>query len=103
MFRVNINVGGVFGDTFYFDNLPARKDILKALRENMKIAPEYSDDYKRAIEGAKKYNWPKTWTSGLAQSGGPVMFAEYETIKDYQNDPRKVYVDVSRLVVRSVV
>lgn len=101
MFEITFNVGNNFGDSLHFDGLPSKNDIIVALKElaNARELEEYSAAYSRALEAAEIYQWPVSWTN-CVEVGEPVMFPNYNGLKDYQSDGNKVYIRIAKINVR---
>lgn len=56
-------------DSFYFDNLPSKGDVLAAIKANADLAPEYDWFYKALTTAAELFDWPQYWSSNMSEIG----------------------------------
>lgn len=81
-------------DCFYFSELPSKNDVIKAIKENRNIAPEYSFFYDNLEKAAELCDWPTIWPSGLAETGKGIYF------DGKNNPPFDVYIRIGRFRLR---
>lgn len=97
VFRVHMDHNGI-DDSFYFDGLPSREDVIQAIEANKKLAPEYDWFYDVIKKAAEQFDWPGTWSSGLGEMGSGVWFNEGDKFKKSPN----VYIRIAKFNVIGV-
>ena len=78
-FRVVIALKNSAGEhEAYFQHLPTEEAVIKSIRRDAKLAPEYWQTYEDIEMLASNFPWPTSWIS-LAAIGSPAYFASNES------------------------
>jgi len=86
-------------DSFYFNDLPSKADVIKAISAHGELAPEYSWFYEKLKRATELFSWPTVWSNGLSETGKGVWFDNAEKLKR----PPDVYIRIGRFNVIEVV
>lgn len=73
IFRVKMSCDDV-NDSFYFNDLPSREDVLSAIKANANLAPEYEWFYANLKKAAEMFSWPECWSSNMSETGNGIRF-----------------------------
>lgn len=97
VFRVHVDHNGI-DDSFYFDSLPSREDVIKAIEVNKELAPEYNWFYDGIKKAAEQFDWPGCWSRGLGETGKGIWFNEANKLKKSPD----VYIRIAKFNVIEV-